>query len=130
MDLVKRTEVLEAAYNDSQGVTARFNKNILRVVNRELGADFDPDHFDHVAFYNDKLDQIEMHLKTKRSLSVGIRKLQTSVRITEGETIHTEISRKFTRNSAERMLRGAGLKIAQWYTDPKGWFAHAEVVGA
>ncbi|MFC1836440.1 L-histidine N(alpha)-methyltransferase [Thermodesulfobacteriota bacterium] len=128
LDLVKPTNVLEAAYNDSRGVTAEFNKNILRVLNRRLEAGFDIDDFDHVAFYNEERQQVEMHLRAKRNVTVEIRRPAMSVHLEQGETIRTEISRKFTRESAESMVGDAGLEILRWFTDPKGWFAHAEIV--
>lgn len=128
LDLLKPREIIEAAYNDSDGVTAAFNKNILHVLNRELRATFDPDHFDHVAFFNEDEERIEMHLRANRRVDVEIRDLDQSVRIEKGETILTEICRKFSRVSARNMLTGAGLDVARWHTDPKGWFSVAEVV--
>jgi L-histidine Nalpha-methyltransferase len=127
MDMVKDVEILEAAYNDAQRVTEEFNKNILLVLNRRLGADFRIDDFDHVAFYNDECQRVEMHLRANRSVNVAIPRIQESVVIRKGETIQTEICRKFTPESAGKMIEEAGLTIAAWHFSPENWFAHAEV---
>jgi L-histidine Nalpha-methyltransferase len=127
LDLVKPVPVLEAAYNDTAGVTAAFNRNILAVVNRELGADFDPDRFEHRALFNRDEKQIEMHLVAKEAMTVRIAVPGFSVTFERGETILTEISRKFTRESADRLFWAAGLAVERWFSDPEGWFALAEV---
>lgn len=127
LDLVKPVPVLEAAYNDAAGVTAAFNRNILAVVNRELGADFDPGRFEHRAFFNRDLAQIEMHLVASRAMTVRIPALGLRVAFERGETILTEISRKFSRESAGRLFGAAGLAVERWFSDPEGWFALAEV---
>ena len=127
LDMIKPKEVLEAAYNDSQGTTAEFNRNILRVINRELNANFCSSFFDHVAFFNRERERVEMHLKTRKDISVDISDLDLTVELKKGEMIHTEICRKFTRESAGRMISAAGLTVAKWYTDPKGWFSLVEV---
>jgi L-histidine N-alpha-methyltransferase len=123
IDMVKSKERLEAAYNDSKGITSEFNKNILNVINRELNADFNLSHFDHLAFFNEKKERIEMHLKSNRKVSVTISDLDLTVGFTEGETIHTEICRKFSPEKAEQMLSDAGFTINNWYTDSKEWFS-------
>ena len=127
LDLVKPVPVLEAAYNDTAGVTAAFNKNMLTVVNRELGADFDLDRFEHHAPFNRDRDQIEMHLVASEAMTVRIPTLGLRIGLDQGETILTEISRKFTRESAGRFFAAAGLAVERWFSDPKGWFALAEV---
>ena len=127
LDMVKPVPVLEAAYNDTAGVTAAFNRNILAVVNRELGADFDPGLFEHRAFYNRDLAQIEMHLVTREAMTVRIPALGLRVAFERGETILTEISRKFTRESAGRLFGAAGLAVERWFSDPRGWFALASL---
>src|SRR5208337_3404248 len=127
LDLVKPQGIVERAYNDSSGITAEFNKNILDVVNRELGACFNKDHFDHMAFFNTGKEQIEMHLRAKRKISVEIKDLGMNIAINKGETIHTEISAKFRRESVEHMAFRAGMKIERWFTDSKKWFALAEL---
>ncbi len=128
VDLVKNRELLEAAYNDEQGITAEFNKNILAVVNRELQADFDLHSFDHVAFFDPRTESIEMHLRANEDMVVDVAGLDLKVRMHRGETIFTEVSRKFRSAAVEAMAAQAGLRIAGWYTDKKEWFALAEMV--
>lgn len=123
IDMLKPKEVIEPAYNDHKGITADFNKNILNVINEKLNADFNPSHFDHLAFFNEEKEQIEMHLKTNRKISVNIADLKLKVDLVRGETIHTEICRKFSREKTERMIAEAGLNINSWYSDPKRWFS-------
>lgn len=127
LDMVKPVPVLEAAYNDSAGVTARFNRNILSHVNRCLKAEFDPDDFAHRAFFNRDLERIEMHLAARRKLRVGIADLGMRVEMEKGETIHTEISRKFSRISAEDLFREAGVCVSAWHADERGWFSLVEL---
>jgi L-histidine Nalpha-methyltransferase len=124
-DLVKDPAVLHAAYNDAAGVTAEFNRNILRVVNRALDAHFDPETFEHVAFFNAEAFQIEMHLRATRTHEVRIGRLDMAVGLRAGETIHTEISRKFTRAETESMLERAGLDPVRWYEPGNRYFALA-----
>jgi L-histidine N-alpha-methyltransferase len=122
-DLVKDPAVLEAAYDDSAGVTAEFNRNVLRVLNRELDADFDPEEFEHVAIFNREHEWIEMRLRARRELSANVRGLDLEVRFEEGEELRTEISAKFTPERLEGDLAAAGLELAHWMTDPEGLFA-------
>lgn len=124
-DLVKDRERLEAAYDDAEGVTAEFNRNVLRVLNRELGADFELEAFRHRAFYDDREARIEMHLVSERAQTVRIRDLEMEVEFDEGETIRTELSHKYTRRSATALLEAAGLRPTRWETDPGGLFALA-----
>ena len=124
-DLVKDPRILEAAYNDSAGVTAEFNRNILRVLNRELGADFRPDGFDHVAFFNPDAAQVEMHLRAREAHAVSIAALDLVVEFAAGETIHTESSRKFTRASIEALLASSGFRLERWDESPDAAFALA-----
>jgi L-histidine N-alpha-methyltransferase len=123
IDMLKPVPVLEAAYNDAKGVTAEFNRNILNVLNRELGADFDPARFDHIAFYNGEKEQVEMHLRTDSDVVTEISDLGSSFPLRAGETIQTEICRKFSRSSAAMMAEDAGLKIESWFSDPQEWFS-------
>ena len=123
MDLVKDRAVLEAAYNDTAGVTAAFNRNILHVVNRSLGADFKPEAFRHHAWYNADAERIEMHLVADRPQTVRIRGIGLTIRLEASETIWTESSYKFTRLSARAMLAEAGLRLEAWHTDPESRFA-------
>jgi L-histidine Nalpha-methyltransferase len=120
LDLEKSVEVLDAAYNDSAGVTAEFNLNILRVLNRELGADFDVDAFRHHAFYNQDKHRIEMHLVTRRPLLVNVPGAGT-FSFREGESVRTEISCKYDRPRAEALLGEAGLAVARWAVAPPGF---------
>jgi len=121
-DMVKNRETMEAAYNDSKGVTAEFNKNILNVLNKELNANFDLSHFDHVAFFNEDHERIEMHLRANRDISVKLKSIDLEIEFKRGETIHTENSKKFTEKSIEDLANRAGLSVQNWYSDPSGWF--------
>ena len=112
-DLIKDVARIEAAYNDAQGVTAEFNRNVLRVLNRELGCDFDLDCFAHRAFYDDHHHRIEMHLVAERAQDVRVPAVGT-VRFRAGETIRTEISCKYDRSRIDAMCAGAGLRIDVW----------------
>lgn len=122
-DMVKARKTIEAAYNDSMGVTAEFNKNILNVLNNELNADFDLSHFDHLAFFSEDCDRIEMHLRANRDISVKLKSIDLEIEFKKGETIHTENSRKFTKESIGDLASRAGLSIQNWYSDPAGWFS-------
>ncbi|HUF33998.1 MAG TPA: L-histidine N(alpha)-methyltransferase [Acidimicrobiales bacterium] len=122
-DLVKDTSRLVRAYDDAEGVTAAFNKNVLAVLNRELGADFDLDGFDHVACYDDERDRIEMRLRARHATSVVVEALATTVTFEAGEEVRTEISAKFTRPLVEADLAAAGLGLDAWWTDDDGDFA-------
>ena len=124
-DLVKDPAVLEAAYNDSEGVTAAFNKNVLAVCNRELGADFDLDAFEHVAFYDRQQEWIEMRLRALAPQVVRVRDLDLTVHFAHREEMRTEISAKFTRERLAADLAAAGLLLEKLYTDPDELFAVA-----
>ncbi|MPZ13454.1 MAG: L-histidine N(alpha)-methyltransferase [Chloroflexi bacterium] len=125
VDLVKDVGMLEAAYNDSAGITAEFNRNILRVVNRELGATFVPEAYRHSAYYNEADRRIEMHLVPEDVQRVYVRDLQLTIDVSPRETIWTEISCKFTWDSVVAMLDEAGMTLTQWHTDPRGLFGLA-----
>jgi L-histidine N-alpha-methyltransferase len=122
-DLVKDIDRLEAAYDDSAGVTAEFNKNVLAVINRQLAADFDLDHFQHRAFFDRDNEWIEMRLRSTVSQRVHIRDLDLAVDFAAGEEMRTEVSAKFRRPGVEAELAGAGLRLTHWWTDPNGDFA-------
>ena len=122
-DLVKDPEVLTQAYDDAQGVTAEFNRNLLRVLNRELQADFDPEDFEHVALFDREHEWIEMRLRARRAHTTMVRDLGLSVHFEEGEEMRTEISAKFTQQRVEDDLSAAGLEIVDWLTDPEQLFA-------
>ncbi|MDQ3935578.1 MAG: L-histidine N(alpha)-methyltransferase [Actinomycetota bacterium] len=122
-DLVKDTAVLEAAYNDSQGVTAEFNRNALRVLNRELDGDFDPERFDHVAFFDEDEAWIEMRLRSREAQTARIERAGLEVELAPGEDIRTEISAKFTPETIEAALAESGLELTELWTDSGGRFA-------
>ncbi|GII82551.1 histidine N-alpha-methyltransferase [Sphaerisporangium siamense] len=131
-DLVKDTGRLVAAYDDAAGVTAAFNRNVLAVLNRELGADFAPEAFAHVALYDARRHRIEMRLRATRTMRVRFRVPSLEVGFRAGEEMRTEISAKFYRYLLERELARAGYVPVRWYTDPGQDFALAlaEVPGA
>lgn len=122
LDLQKDRARLEAAYDDAAGVTAEFNRNMLRVLNRELGADFDLEAFDHRATYNAPEHRVEMHLVARHPLTVQVPGAGT-YHFDWGESVRTEISCKYDRPSVEGMLVLAGLRLDAWLTDPAGDFA-------
>ena len=125
MDLVKDPSVIEAAYDDAAGVTAAFNKNLLRVLNRQLGGEFDPDLFAHRATYNHEESRVEMWLDSGVAQRVPVAALDLEVPFEEGEGVRTEISAKFTRESAAGAFREAGLRMLDLYTDPEDLFGLA-----
>jgi L-histidine Nalpha-methyltransferase len=116
-DLVKDRARLEAAYNDSAGVTAEFNKNVLRVLNRELDADFDPDAFEHVAFWDADNRWMDIRLRSLAEQFIDVRALDMRVHFARNEEMRTEISTKFTRGRLERSYADAGLELIEWWTD-------------
>ncbi|WP_335937409.1 L-histidine N(alpha)-methyltransferase [Streptomyces sp. PTD5-9] len=122
-DLVKDEKVLVAAYDDAAGVTAEFDKNVLRVINRELGADFDPADFEHVALWDPEREWIEMRLRAREALTVKIPGLDLVVPFEAGEEVRTEVSAKFREKGVRAELAGAGLRLDQWWTDSGERFA-------
>ncbi len=120
VDLVKDTAILEAAYNDQAGITAEFNRNVMRVLNRELDADFDVEAFRHRAFYDADRARIEMHLVASRATRVTIPGAG-SFDFEEGDSIRTEISCKFRRDDVESMFLDAGLRMTEWVTGEPGF---------
>lgn len=122
-DLVKDSDVLQAAYNDSAGITAKFNKNILARINRELGGHFETDAFRHISFWNKDASRIELHLESTRSQSVRVDALDTTLAFAQGERIHTENSYKYTVGRLEQLLGLGGFEIERMWTDPCRWFA-------
>lgn len=123
MDLVKDPRVLHAAYNDAQGVTAAFNKNVLRVLARELDGDVDERSYEHLAFYDEALQRIEMHLVSMRAQTMTLRAADVRVELATGERIMTEISRKFTLATAEQMLSRGDMRLVDWLPGDSGMFA-------
>jgi L-histidine N-alpha-methyltransferase len=122
-DLVKDPAQLERAYNDERGVTAAFNRNVLSVVNRELGGNFDPERFTHIARWNAENEWIEMLLRSDLDQRVRVDALDLEVEFAAGEEMRTEISDKFRRSGLEAELDGAGFDLAHWWEDPAGDFA-------
>ena len=122
-DLVKDSAVIEAAYDDAAGVTAEFNRNVLHVINRELDADFAPDEFEHVAFFDRRHEWVEMRLRARSSQRVEISSLALNVEFEEGEELRTEISAKFTRRRLEADFDAAGLRLEHWFTDADRLFS-------
>jgi dimethylhistidine N-methyltransferase len=121
-DMVKDVDTLLAAYDDAAGVTARFNKNILVRINRELDANFNPNLFRHRARWNQQHSRIEMHLESLLAQKVSLRAADLEVRFARGETIHTENSYKFTDERVVALLTRAGFNLRQKWTDPNHWF--------
>lgn len=120
-DLVKDAAVLEAAYDDASGVTAAFNLNLLARANRDLGADFDLSAFAHEARWNPRASRIEMHLRALKDQTAHL--AGRTFDFAAGETIHTESSYKFTRQSLRDLAEAAGWSVGEIWTDPKDWFA-------
>ena len=121
-DLVKDPDVLVRAYDDAAGVTAQFNRNVLRVLNRELEADFDEAAFAHVALWDAEHSWIEMRLRAERDMLVRLAALDAEVRFAAGEELRTEVSTKFRREDVRDELQGAGFELAHWWTDSGGRF--------
>jgi L-histidine N-alpha-methyltransferase len=124
-DLVKDVDRLEAAYNDGRGVTAEFNRNVLRVLSRELDADFRPDAFEHVAFFDPDAEWVEMRLRSKTDQRARVRGIELDVSFAAGEEMRTEISAKFRVDRIRDELEAAGLRVAEWWTDAAGDFGLA-----
>jgi L-histidine N-alpha-methyltransferase len=122
-DLVKDPAVLELAYNDPGGVTEEFNKNVLRVLNRELDADFDPDAFEHVAFWDADNEWMDIRLRSLAEQFIDLRALDMRTHFARNEEMRTEISTKFTRARLEASYADAGLELVEWWTDPDGLYA-------
>jgi L-histidine Nalpha-methyltransferase len=122
-DMVKPADILVPAYNDAQGVTAAFNKNMLAHINRELDADFNLHHFQHIGLWNPECSRMEMYLESTRPQMVNLRQLSTRIHLDKGERIHTENSYKFTPTIVSAILDMAGFVPEQTWTDEKGWFA-------
>ena len=121
-DLVKDPAVLEAAYNDAAGVSAEFTLNLLYVLNRELGADFDASAFDHVASYDRDAERIDIRIRSREAQRVRLPGAGVEIELAAGEDIRTEVSSKFTRDRLERELGDAGLRLERFLTDPDGLF--------
>ncbi|HMA76494.1 MAG TPA: L-histidine N(alpha)-methyltransferase [Candidatus Krumholzibacteriaceae bacterium] len=123
VDMLKDRKILERAYNDSEGVTAEFNRNILNVVNKKAGTDFDPKRFQHVAFFSDEHSRIEMHLEALEDMEIRTPHLDKSIPIEKGERVHTENSHKFSRQQIVTIIESAGLRIKRIYNDSRKWYS-------
>jgi dimethylhistidine N-methyltransferase len=121
-DLAKSSKVLVPAYDDAQGVTAQFNKNILARLNRELDADFNLDAFRHLALWNKRCSRMEIYLESTQAQSVFIPAIDMDVRFAAGERIHTENSYKYTDDMVNDILSSSGFKLERTWTDPRRWF--------
>ena len=116
--LITDPAVMVPAYDDAAGVTAEFNRNVLHVLNRELGADFDVTAFDHLAVWNAPCQRIEMRLRACRAMTVRLPAVDMTVQFAQGEQMRTEVSGKFSRDSLSGELDTAGFDLARWWTDP------------
>lgn len=127
LDMVKNIATLEAAYNDDQGITDSFNKNILDVINAVAQTDFNPDLFEHEAFYNSDEARIEMHLRAVRDIGIHSPEFPQTIHLKEGETIHTENSHKFTDEDIQHFADLTDLAIENVFIDEKKWFSVVEL---
>jgi len=126
MDMLKPEPVLQVAYNDARGVTEAFNKNILNSVNNLIQSDFNPEEFDHLAFFNEEKSRIEMHLVARKDLVVHSPHFKNGLEFLHGETIHTENSHKYDSTHIQSIEKASGLKLNHTHTDERGWFALTE----
>jgi len=125
-DLVKSEKVLNAAYNDSNGLTEKFNKNILNVINGIVESDFKIEDFDHLSFFNTEKSRIEMHLEANKDLVIQSPFFETPINFEKGDSIHTENSHKYTFEIIAELAKITDLEIKNYYTDSKDWFALVE----
>lgn len=123
LDLVKEKSVLESAYNDKQGITAKFNLNVLSRINAELDADFELDNFEHYAIYNESKQRIEMYLKSLVNQTVTISKSNISLKLSRNELIHTEYSHKYTLSQIENIMKKTGFKLQHIWTDDAKFYS-------
>jgi L-histidine Nalpha-methyltransferase len=122
-DLLKDKKILESAYNDSKGFTAKFNLNILNRINNELDADFNLDNFKHEAIFNEDKSRIEMYLLAKEKMEATIKGIDKVIELNKGERIHTENSYKFTNSMINMIAENSGLEFSDYYTDEKEYFS-------
>jgi dimethylhistidine N-methyltransferase len=121
-DLQKNTKIIEAAYNDRAGITAKFNLNLLSRINRELGGDFNVRDFEHLSFYNENKSRVEMHLLSKSDQQVNISSLSETFCFKQNETIHTENSYKYTLSQIAVLADDSGFKVERNFIDKKNWY--------
>jgi uncharacterized SAM-dependent methyltransferase len=122
-DMVKDINVLNAAYNDAEGYTAKFNLNLLKRINRELNGEFNLNKFEHKAFFNEAKSRIEMHLVSQGEQDVCIHSIRKEIHFDDNETIHTESSYKFTDEMINEIASHAGLELEKVWKDKKDYFA-------
>lgn len=123
MDMVKDTSILEKAYNDDKQITAEFNRNILNVINKLANTNFNPSEFDHLAFYNENFNRIEMHLIAKADMIINVKSTDSTILIKKGEAIHTENSHKFNQDIIRTMGYWGGLDTERIFSDDNNWFS-------
>ena len=123
LDMVKDHNILYAAYNDTEKITAEFNKNILNVINDKIQSDFIPSNFDHLAFFNTNFSRIEMHLKAKKPLQITSPFLSNALEIKQDECIHTENSHKYTTSDIEAISKKCKLNLRNTFQDENNWFS-------
>lgn len=123
IDMIKSKGILEKAYNDSSNVTACFNKNILNVINSKTGTNFNPQSFEHNAFFNQEESRIEMHLRALTDSDIFCPSRNLKIKISYGESIHTENSHKFAISQINTQIKSGGLKINSITTDHNNWFS-------
>jgi dimethylhistidine N-methyltransferase len=121
-DLVKDINVLNAAYDDAEGITAKFNLNLLERINNELGGNFDLEKFRHKAFFNEEASRVEMHLESTQEQDIYIKETGDTIHFDKGETIHTENSYKFTDEMIDELASSAGLSVSARWKDENNWF--------
>ncbi len=127
-DRIKPIDIIEAAYNDSMGITADFNLNILSVINSITGSNFDRDKFEHLAFFDVEKSRIEMHLRAKESMNVDIPALDINIKIRSDETIHTENSHKYSNSDISSFAKSSGLSVKGIHSDNNDLFSIAELI--
>jgi L-histidine N-alpha-methyltransferase len=128
LDMVKDKDVLEKAYNDEEGVTARFNKNVLNVANNKIGTDFNLEDFKHYAFFDEAKQRIEMHLVARKDMTVTSPFFDGALEIRKGESIHTENSHKFTTDHIDEIASNSRLSVRQMYADSNSWFTLVDYI--
>ena len=128
LDMVKDKDVLERAYNDDEGITARFNKNILKVANDKIGTDFDTEKFQHYAFFDEAKQRIEMHLVARKDMRVTSPFFEEALEIQMGDSIHTENSHKFSTDHIDEIASHSGLSLRKTYTDANNWFTLVDYI--
>ncbi len=127
LDMVKDSETLYKAYNDKQGITAQFNLNMLNVINNVAETNFESSDFEHLAFYNEEKARVEMYLKALKDVVVSSNHFPDDIKISKGETIHTENSHKFTYNHIQKLAGHSGLSISKGYSDDRKFFSLVEL---